>query len=222
MILSRANHVETNCPPAVHSVPTVFVVDQDIAARHCLEAIVRRAGWQAISFGGVDEFLSCTRDCVPSCLILDVSLPETLEWMDFERRSMADRMPVIVTSGHCDIPTAVRAIKAGAAEVLVKPVNSDFLTTVMRKAIEQSRIALHQEGQLRSLRDRHASLSRRERDVMRLVITGLLNKQIGRELGISEVTVKAHRGKVMLKMRATSLVDLVGMASRLNVAAGNC
>jgi len=201
------------------AIPTVFVVDDDISVRESLELLIRCAGWQAETFASAQEFLSRPRVLAPSCLVLDVGLPD-LNGLDLQKRVAADRtdMPIIFITGHGDVPMTVQAMKAGAVEFLTKPFGDDVLLTAVRNAIERSCSALSREAELRGLREAHASLSRREREVMALVVSGRLNKQVGGELGISEITVKAHRGKVMRKMKADSLADLVKMATRLGLA----
>jgi len=196
--------------------PTVFVVDDDISVRESLELLIRNAGWQPELLATAQEFLARPRVLAPSCLVLDVTLPG-LNGLELQRRIAADRtdMPIIFITGHGDVPMSVQAMKAGAVEFLTKPFGDGVLLGAIRNAIERSRTALDHEAEIRELRDRHASLSRRERQVMALVVTGKLNKQVGGELGISEITVKAHRGKVMRKMKADSLPDLVRMAARL-------
>jgi FixJ family two-component response regulator len=199
--------------------PTVFVVDDDISVRESLESLIRHAGWQPQTFASAEEFLSRPRALVPSCLVLDVTLPD-LNGLDLQQRLASDRidMPIIFITGHGDVPTTVRAMKAGAVEFFTKPYGDDVLLSAIQQAIESSHSALRREAQMRSIRDRYASLSHRERQVMGLVVRGLLNKQVGRELGISEITVKAHRGNVMRKMKADSFADLVNMAARLHLA----
>src|SRR6266581_8246676 len=203
------------------AIPRVFVVDDDISVRESLELLIRCAGWQAETFVSAQEFLSRPRVLAPSCLVLDVTLPD-LNGLDLQKRVAVDRidMPIIFITGYGDVPMTVQAMKAGAVEFLTKPFGDDVLLSAIRHAIERSRIALAHEAEIRALRDRHASLSRREREVMALVVSGLLNKQVGFELGISEITVKAHRGKVMRKMEAGSIADLVTMAARLSLATG--
>ena len=200
--------------------PIVFVVDDDVSVRESLESLIRCEGWQPHTFASAQEFLACPRAHVPSCLVLDVSLPG-LNGLDLQKRVAIERtdMPIIFITGYGDVPMTVQAMKAGAAEFLTKPFNDDVLLAAVRAALERSRVALSLGAEMRVLRDRYASLSQRERQVMALVVSGLLNKQVGGELGISEITVKAHRGKVMQKMKADSLADLVKMATRLRPTA---
>ena len=200
--------------------PIVFVVDDDISVREALELLIRCEGWQPETFAAAQEFLDRPRALVPSCLVLDISLPG-LNGLDLQHRVVVERtdMPIIFITGHGDIPTTVQAMKAGAVEFLTKPFTDEALLSAIRQALERSRLILGQEATMQALRDCYSSLTLRERQVMALVVTGLLNKQIGGELGISEITVKAHRGKVMQKMRASSLPDLVKMAGRLDLAA---
>jgi FixJ family two-component response regulator len=199
--------------------PIVFVVDDDVSVRESLEALIRDAGWQPEIFASAEEFLSRPRVSGPSCLVLDVGLPD-LNGLDLQQRVAADRpdMPIIFITGHGEVPMTVRAMKAGAVEFLTKPFGDDVLLSAIRDAIHRSETAVGREAEIQALRDRYASLSHREREVMALVVTGLLNKQVGGELGISEITVKAHRGQVMRKMKARSLADLVNMAARLQLA----
>ena len=200
----------------LHATPVVFVVDDDISVRKSLESLIDSAGWQPETFPSAQAFLRRPRVLGPSCLILDVSLPD-LDGLELQKRVASERtdMPIIFISGYGDVPITVRAMKAGAVEFLTKPLAGDVLVSAIQQAIERSRSALDREAATRELRDRHASLSPRERQVMALVVSGLLNKQVGGELGISEITVKAHRGQVMRKMKAESLPDLVAMAVRL-------
>ena len=202
-----------------HATPIVFVVDDDVSVRESLELLISSAGWQPETFVSAQEFLSHPRALAPSCLLLDVNLPD-LNGLDLQQRVAADRidMPIIFITGYGDVPMTVRAMKAGAIEFLTKPFSDEVLLDAIRHAIERSHTALDREAELQTLRDRHASLSRREQEVMALVVSGLLNKQVGGELGISEITVKAHRGQVMRKMKAGSLADLVTMAARLHNA----
>jgi len=202
-----------------YAAPIVFVVDDDVSVRESLELLISSAGWQAETFASAQEFLARPPVLAPSCLVLDVALPD-LSGLDLQKRVAVDRidMPIIFITGFGDVPMTVQAMKAGAVEFLTKPFGDDVLLSAIRHAIERSQTALAHEAEIRALRDRHASLSRREREVMALVVSGLLNKQVGGELGISEITVKAHRGKVMRKMEAASLADLVTMAARLGLA----
>jgi FixJ family two-component response regulator len=195
----------------------VFVVDDDVSVRESLELLVKSAGWQPETFASADEFLSRPHPAVPCCLVLDVTLPG-LNGLELQQR-LADRidMPIIFITGYGDVPMSVKAMKAGAVEFLTKPFKGDVLLDAIRGAIERSRAALRQESAMRALRDCYASLTPREREVMALVVTGLLNKQVAGELGISEITVKAHRGQVMRKMKADSLPDLVTMAATLGL-----
>jgi FixJ family two-component response regulator len=199
--------------------PLVFVVDDDVYVRESLESLIGCEGWQPETFASAQEFLDYPRVLSPNCLVLDVSLPG-LNGLDLQRLVAGERtaMPIIFITGYGDVPMTVQAMKAGAVEFLTKPFNDGVLLTAIRAALERSRVALSLEAEMRVLRDRYASLSPRERQVMALVVSGLLNKQIGGELGISEITVKAHRGKVMQKMKANSLADLVKMAARLRPA----
>lgn len=199
--------------------PIVFVVDDDISVRESLELLIRSEGWQVEAFVSAKEFLDRPRALVPSCLVLDVSLPG-LNGLELQKQVVVERsdMPIIFITGHGDVPMTVQAMKAGAVEFLTKPFKDEALLSAIRQSLERSRNALDNEIKQRMLRERYASLTQRERQVMALVVSGLLNKQIGGELGISEITVKAHRGKVMHKMKADSLPALVRMATRLRVS----
>ena len=202
----------------LHSTPIVFVVDDDASVRKSLTLLIGSAGWQSETFGSAREFLSRGRVATPSCLILDVALPD-LSGLDVQKR-IADRrdMPIIFISGCSDVPMTARAMKAGAAEFLAKPFGDDQLLDAIAQAVERSRAALDREARMGELKNRYRSLTGREREVMALVNVGLLNKQIAAELGISEITVKAHRGQVMRKMKADSLPDLVRFAEGLALA----
>src|SRR6266403_1073048 len=207
--------------PKSHATPIVFVVDDDISVRESLELLIRSEGWEPETFALAQEFLARPRALVPSCLVLDVSLPG-LNGLELQKRVAIERtdVPIIFITGYGDVPMTVQAMKAGAVEFLTKPFSDDVLLSAIRNAIERSKTALEHEAEMQALRDRYESLTRREREVMALVASGLLNKQVGGELGISEITVKAHRGQAMQKMKADSLADLVKMAARLGLAPG--
>ena len=198
--------------------PIVFVVDDDISVRESLAGLVHYAGWRVETFASAEEFLARPALRAPSCLVLDVSLPD-INGLDVQERVAIDRidMPIIFITGHGDIPTTVRAMKAGAVEFLMKPLRQEPLLAAIHDALARSISLIGQAAALAVLRSRYASLSGREREVMALVTSGKLNKQVGGELGISEITVKAHRGRVMRKMRAGSLADLVRIAARLRL-----
>ncbi|MGJ5817383.1 response regulator transcription factor [Paludibaculum fermentans] len=198
--------------------PLVFIVDDDVSVRESLELLILQEGWQPETFGTADDFLKRPPPVVPSCLILDVSLPG-ISGLDLQGRIAKERleMPIIFITGHGDIPMSVRAMKAGAVEFLTKPFTNEALVTAVKQSLERSRTALSEQEVLRELRGNYSSLSPRERDVMALVVAGLLNKQVGAELGITEITVKAHRGRVMQKMNAASLADLVKIATKLGL-----
>jgi FixJ family two-component response regulator len=195
----------------------VFVVDDDISVRESLELLIKSAGWQPQTFVSAQEFLSQPHPPVPSCLVLDVTLPG-LNGLELQQQ-LAGRhdMPIIFITGYGDVPMTVRAMKAGAVEFLTKPFKHDVLLDAIEGALERSRVALRENEEMRTLHNCYESLTPRERQVMQLVVSGLLNKQVGGELGISEITVKAHRGQVMRKMKADSLPDLVTMAARLGL-----
>jgi FixJ family two-component response regulator len=199
--------------------PTVFVVDDDVSVRESLESLIRCEGWQPETFASGQEFLSRPRVLAPSCLVLDCFHPG-LGGLELQKRIAIERtdMPVIFITGHRDVPMTVQAMKAGALEFLTKPFSYDVLLNAIRAALERSRVALRREAEMRLLEARYASLSRREQQVMALVVSGLLNKHVAGELGISEITVKAHRGKVMQKMKADSLAGLVRIAGKLGFA----
>lgn len=218
--MSSTSAVALGVKPAPMPVatPIVFIVDDDISVRESLELLVRHEGWQPQLFASAQEFLSHVRPLVPGCLVLDVNLPD-LNGLDLQKRIAAHRgdLPVIFITGYGDVPMTVRAMKAGAVEFLTKPFRGNVLLNAIRNALERSRIALQRQARIRELQNCYASLTPREREVMALVVSGLLNKQVGGELGISEITVKAHRGKVMQKMKADSLPALVKMAAQLRI-----
>ena len=197
------------------AMPIVFVVDDDISVRESLELLIQNAGWQAQTFASGQDFLARPRAAVPCCLLLDVTLPG-FNGLEVQRQLVErTEMPIIFITGHGDVPMTVQAMKAGAIEVLAKPLRTDLLVKAAHDAIERSRTTLRLHSEMRELTSCYRSLTPRQREVMALVVAGLLNKQVGFELGISEVTVKAHRGQVMRKMRAESLPILVTMATRL-------
>jgi len=197
--------------------PVVFVVDDDVSVRESVELLIRSAGWHPETFASAEDFLARSRVDGPSCLVLDVTLPY-LNGLDLQKR-IIDRsdMPIIFITGYGDVPTTVRAMKAGAAEFLTKPLADEVLRQAITQAIDRSQANLAHAVELREIRHRHDSLTPRQREIMALVVSGLLNKQIGAELGISEITVKAHRGQVMRRMQVDSLADLVRVATALDV-----
>jgi FixJ family two-component response regulator len=200
--------------------PIVFVVDDDPSVREALESLIVQAGWRAQVFESAPDFLSFPRVSAPTCLVLDVSMPG-LNGLELQSLIAGDRieMPIIFITGHADVPMTVKAMKAGAVEFLTKPVAEDVLIDAIGSAIARSRITLDQESERQALCSLYARLTPRERDVMTLVVRGLLNKQVAGELGMAEITVKAHRGQVMRKMKAASFADLVNMGTKLGLAA---
>ena len=199
--------------------PTVVVVDDDISVRESLELLIENEGWQPALFESAQEFLARLPTLAPSCLILDVNLPD-LSGLDIQQRISEEKSstPIVFITGSGDIPTSVRAMKAGAAEFLTKPLDDGLVIQAIRDAVLRSQVNLKREGIQRQLEERLASLTKREREVMNLVVKGLMNKQVGFELDISEITVKAHRGRVMEKMHAATFVDLVNMGGRLGIS----
>jgi FixJ family two-component response regulator len=200
------------------AMPIVFVVDDDVAVRESLDSLIRYQGWKPETFVSAQQFLNRPRPLVPSCLVLDISIPG-FHGLELQKRIAVERAhtPIICITSQGDVSTTVQAMKAGALEFLTKPFDDDDLLNGIRAGLERSRFILAHEADMQMLRDRYASLTRREREVLALVAAGFLNKQVGGELGISEITVKAHRGQVMVKMKADSFAGLVRMAARLNL-----
>jgi FixJ family two-component response regulator len=221
MNVANATAPDLSLMPMSPETSIVFIVDDDISVRESLEALIRYAGYQAEAFASAREFLARPPAQVPSCLVLDVSLPD-LNGLELQERVATDRseMPIIFITGRGDIPMSVRAMKAGAIEFLTKPLGHDVLLSAITNALARSQTSISRGAAKQALRDRYESLSGREREVMGLVTSGMMNKQVGGKLGISEITVKAHRGRVMRKMKARSLADLVRMAASLGVAPG--
>ena len=216
MMIAGVSHCDTSRVLMSPIRPIVFVVDDDASVRESLEGLVRFAGWDVETFAAAQEFLDRPPVQAPRCLVLDMGLPD-LNGLELQERIALNRidMPIIFITGHGDIPMTVKAMKAGAVEFLIKPLGQESLLSAIRTALARSETLLDQEAQVTALRDRYSTLSAREREVMARVTSGRLNKQVGGELGISEITVKAHRGRVMRKMGARSLADLVTMAAYL-------
>ncbi|MFZ2021763.1 MAG: response regulator transcription factor [Terracidiphilus sp.] len=202
--------------------PTVFVVDDDISVRESLEFLIRDEGWQVEAFTSAEEFLNRPREFVPSCLVLDISMPG-LNGLELQKRLAVERpeIPIIFLTGHGDIPKTVQAMKAGAVEFLTKPFSGSTLLSAVNKAIARSAALIARDAELRALKARYARLTSREREVLDLVVMGKSNKEVANELGISEVTVKAHRGSMMQKMGAGSLAELVNQAAKLRLLRRN-
>lgn len=217
MSIGMAADRDERSMPMSRTIPIVFVIDDDISVRESLEALIRFEGLQVETFASAAEFLNRPRATCPSCLVLDVSLPD-LNGLALQEQ-LADRpeMPIIFITGFGDVPMTVQAMKAGAIEFLTKPFADTALLDAIKNAITRSNAAFDQDAEVGEIRDNYTLLSPREREVMALVVSGLMNKQVGAELGISEITVKAHRGSVMRKMKANSLVDLVNMAAKLHL-----
>jgi FixJ family two-component response regulator len=198
------------------AVPTVFIIDDDRGMRQAVQDLVESVGLRAESFATGQEFLNKRRTSDPSCLVLDVRLPQ-MSGLDFQQRltEIGMQIPIIFITAHGDIPMSVRALKSGAVEFLTKPFRDQDLLDAIQQALQRDRVVQEHEAEVRELRERYQGLTAREREVMGFVVSGLLNKQIASEIGASEATVKIHRGNLMEKMQADSLVELVRMADKL-------
>ena len=216
MSLARVMSHELGPLQLANAEPIVFVVDDDISVRKSFESLITCGGWQIETFAYAHQFLARPRPVVPSCLVLNVSLPD-LNGLDLQKRVAVERpnTPIIFITDQPDVYTSVQAMKAGAVEFLIKPFDDNILLGAIQECLKRSCTALNRDAEMRALRNSYARLSHREQQVMDLVVSGLLNKQVGAELGISEITVKAHRVQVMQKMKADSFADLVRMAMKL-------
>jgi FixJ family two-component response regulator len=196
--------------------PTVYIIDDDLSVRSALEALAWAADWKAASFASAGEFLASARATGPACLVLDVSLPD-ISGLELQTHLASEHigMPIVFISGYGDVPMTVQAMKAGAEDFFTKPFRGEDLLGAIERAMQRSRAALQHDAEMAVLRTRYTSLSCRERQVMNLVVDGLLNKQVADRLAISEITVKTHRGHAMRKMKASSLADMVRMSTRL-------
>lgn len=219
MIQFQTHSHQVNPPARQDPVPVVFVVDHDASVREEIELLIQSAGWRTVAFECARKFLACHRPPAPSCVVLDVSLPD-IDGLELQQRIAADGdgLPVVFLTAHEDVTTTVRAMKAGAVDFLTKPLRADELLPAIASAIERCRTGQLERAERRELQERYSTLTRREREVMALVAAGMLNKVAGAQLGISEITVKAHRGRTMQKMKAPSLAGLVRMAELLRIS----
>jgi FixJ family two-component response regulator len=218
MAAASVHRCQVNAFSMSQASPIIFVVDDDISVRESLELLIRHEGFEVETFTSAQEFIARPRAFVPSCLVLDISLPG-LNGLELQKHVAVERrdMPIIFITGHGNIPMKVQAMKAGAVEFLTKPFSDDVLLSAIHKAVDRSKVLIGRETELRTLKARYAHLTPRERDVMARVVAGVPNKLIGDELEISVITVKAHRGHLMRKMGANSLAELVSMAARLRL-----